>query len=135
MVQTRVHFGVGLILGIVVAAIFFHFFAPRYAVIKSDSGLMKQDKWTGESWQLQENKWVTVAEDKRDWKPVDEALMKALNMKDNGGSDSAKNRLRSLKEKYPVLEPFSDEDIMERIKYIYSKKIIVDLYLNEMKVQ
>ena len=35
MIQTRTHFGIGLVIGIVVTALFFQFFAPRYDVVES----------------------------------------------------------------------------------------------------
>lgn len=133
MIHARVHFGAGLILGIVIAAIFFHFFAPRYEVFQSDNETVKQDRWTGDSWRMEQNKWVAVTEDKRDWKPVDQALMDAIGMQKQEEGHSPKSRLSELRQKYPALEPFSDEDIMERIKHIYSKKIIVDLYLSKME--
>ncbi len=50
MIRTRTHFGIGLFIGIVVTALFFQFFAPRYDVIESDKMLIKQDKWSGNSW-------------------------------------------------------------------------------------
>jgi hypothetical protein len=33
-----------------------------------------------------------------------------------------------------VLASLSDEDVMERIKYLYARKIMVDLYLSQMEV-
>lgn len=131
MRQTRNHFGMGLAAGIILAALFFQFFAPRYAVIKTGDMLVKQDKWSGRSWQYDGDGWKEIEELAVDWKPVDRALVKALNLpgKEKDGAFSA--RISSLKEKYPVLESVSDDDIMERIKYIYARKIMVDLYFNK----
>jgi hypothetical protein len=136
--QNKFHFGAGLFLGVVVTAVFLHFFAPRYAVLDSDTGVVKHDKWTGNAWRYDGEKWEKIAEDSRDWKPVDAALMNALNIqekKNPAGSSSINDRLKALKKKYPVLETVSDEDVMERIKYLYARKIIVDLYLNQMEIK
>jgi allantoicase len=136
MIQTKVHFGAGLVLGIVVCAFFFQFFAPRYGVVKSDTGVVKQDKWTGNSWHYDGYSWKEIREDKQDWEAVDDALMDALNIKDSRtqSGNSLNARIQMLKAKYPVLASLSDEDVMERIKYLYARKIMVDLYLSQMEV-
>jgi hypothetical protein len=35
-----------------------------------------------------------------------------------------------LREKYPVLKELSDEDLLERIKLVYSKQVLVNVYLD-----
>ena len=135
MIKTRTHFGIGLFIGIVVTALFFQFFAPRYDVIKSDKMLIKQDKWSGNSWRYESDKWEKISDNTRDWKPIDEVLMKALNLTTKGTANSSDGQMASLKKKYPELEKISNEDIMERIKYIYARKIMVDLYFGNVNVK
>ena len=133
MIQTRTHFGIGLVIGIVVTALFFQFFAPRYDVVKSDKMLIKQDKWSGTSWRYEGDKWEKITDSTRDWGPVDEVLMKALNIPVRGDSNGSDAQMASLKQKYPELEKIANEDIMERIKYIYARKVMVDLYFSNVK--
>jgi hypothetical protein len=133
MIQSRAHFGIGLFVGIIVTALFFQFFAPRYDIIESDNKLIKQDKWSGESWKYQGNKWEKITEMTRDWEPIDDALTKALNISVDNNTDNSNARMVSLRKKYSVLEDISDEDIMERIKYVYARKIMVDLYFDKIK--
>jgi hypothetical protein len=131
VIRTRIHFGIGLFIGIVVTALFFQFFAPRYDVVESDKMLIKHDKWSGSSWRYEGDKWEKITDSTRDWKPVDEALMKALNIPAQGDTESSDGQMICLKKKYPELEKISNEDIMERIKYIYARKIMVDLYFSK----
>jgi hypothetical protein len=133
MIQSRAHFGIGLFVGIIVTALFFQFFAPRYDIIESDNKLIKQDKWSGESWKYQGNKWEKITEMTRDWEPIDDALTNALNIVADNNTDNSNARMVSLRKKYSVLEDISDEDIMERIKYVYARKIMVDLYFTKIK--
>ncbi len=134
MVHTKIHFAVGLLIGIIITACFFHFFAPRYEVLKSDDTLVKQDKWSGNSWIYKDNKWEKIIDAVRDWTPVDQALTDALNIASNTGTPTGSNkRIKALREKYPVLAGISDQEIESRIKNIYSKKILVDLYFSQIK--
>jgi hypothetical protein len=135
MVQTRTHFGIGLFIGIIVTALFFQFFAPRYEVIESDDMLVKQDKWSGNSWKYEGNKWEKITDVTRDWQPIDEALMNALKLPVNSDTNNSDVQMASLKQKYSVLEKLSDEDVMERIKYIYARKIMVDLYFSKANME
>jgi hypothetical protein len=135
MIRTRTHFGIGLFIGIVVTALFFQFFAPRYDVVESDKMLIKQDKWSGNSWRYEGDKWEKITDSTRDWKPVDEVLMKALNIAAKGDAESSDGQMVALKKKYPELEKISNEDIMERIKYNYARKVMVDLYFSKANVK
>ena len=56
MIKTRTHFGIGLFIGILVTALFFQFFAPRYDVVEADNLLIKHDKWSGDSWKYEGDK-------------------------------------------------------------------------------
>ena len=135
MNQTRAHFGIGLLIGIIVTAIFSLFFAPRYEIVESDKMIIKQDKWSGHTWRYQGNEWEKIVDSTRDWKPVDAVLVNALSFSAGGGANSSDVRMTSLKEKFPVLEDISNEDIMERIKYVYARKIMVDLYFSKADVK
>jgi len=135
MIKTRTHFGIGLFIGIVVTALFFQFFAPRYDVIESEKMLIKQDKWSGNSWRYEGDKWEKISDTTRDWKPVDAVLMKALNFTAKGENKGSDGQMSALKKKYPELEKISNEDIMERIKYIYARKVMVDLYFGNVNVK
>ncbi|MFH2090866.1 MAG: hypothetical protein ABIJ31_00695 [Pseudomonadota bacterium] len=97
--------------------------------------MIKHDKWSGSSWRYEGNKWEKITDVTKDWQPVDEVLMKALNIPAVGDANATNTHMLSLKKKYPVLETFSDEDIMERIKYIYARKIMVDLYFSNANVK
>ncbi len=131
MMQGRTHFGIGLCLGVVVTAVFFHFFAPRYEVVNSESATIKQDRWSGDTWRLEGDQWRKVMDTQMNWQPVDDALMKELNIPTQNDSQGPGRQIAALKKKYPVLETVSDEEIMERIKYIYARKIMVDLYFDK----
>lgn len=133
--QTKTHFGIGLFVGILVTALFFHFFAPRYEVTRSDDKLIKQDRWSGNSWRYSGAKWEKISDMNRDWKPIDEALMAALNLGGTGDSNNSDKQMAALKQKYPVLENIDNEDILERIKYIYARKVMVDMYFSKAKVE
>ena len=100
-----------------------------------DKMLIKQDKWSGNSWRYEGDKWVKISDTTRDWKPVDGVLMKALNLTSKGDAKGSDGQMAALKKKYPLLEEISNEDIMERIKYIYARKIMVDLYFSNVNVK
>ncbi len=133
--QTKTHFGIGLFVGILVTALFFHFFAPRYEVKRSDDKLIKQDRWSGNSWKYVGNKWEKITDVEREWKPIDDALMAALNLPGTDGSSNSDKQMAALKQKYSVLENLDDEEILERIKYIYARKIMVDMYFSQVKME
>jgi len=91
--------------------------------MKSDDMLIKQDKWSGTSWRYEGDKWEKITDSTRDWKPVDDVLMKELNISDKGDTSGFNWQMAPLKKKYPELEKISKEDIMERIRYIYSGRL------------
>jgi hypothetical protein len=135
MIQAKVHFGIGLFIGVFLTALFFQFFASRYDVIELDKMLIKQDKWSGNSWRYEDDQWGKITDSTRDWKPVDEVLMKAINMPADGGTNRSEGQTTSLKKKYPELEKIPNEDIIKRIKYIYARKIMVDFYFSKANVK
>ena len=119
-----------MLAGIVLATLFFQFFAPRYEILKLDQMVIKQDKRSGDSWRQEGGKWIEIEDSTIDWKPLDKVLLETLKISDHQQS----NPMASLRKKYPVLKEFSDEEIMERIKTIYAQKIMVDLYFNKIKL-
>ncbi len=128
------HFITGLVIGIITAALFFQFFAPRYTTNKSSGILIKNDKWTGDSWSFINNQWKKNMDVDQNWEGIDKALRNALNI-----SLDDSNRLKVLnilKKKHPLLENITDDDLLERIKIVYSKEILINLYLNNfLKLQ
>jgi hypothetical protein len=134
MTHEKAYFGIGLVVGIVLAGLFLYYFAPRYSTVKSGSNLIKQDRWTGRSWRYVDNQWKAIVDMNRDWTEIDQALRSALRLPfANVDTGSA---LIALKEKHRVLSDLSDEDLLERIKLVYSKQIICNMYLDSfMKAQ
>lgn len=128
-------FGVGFTIGILVTALFFYFFSQRYEVTESNLAIIKQDKWTGVSWQFEGNEWKKIQESKTNWDPVDNILVTALNISTDNCSNRGNRQVKALKSKYPALEAYKDEDIIERIKYIYARQVMLDLYFNQAKLK
>jgi hypothetical protein len=128
MAREKSYFVGGLFIGIVVASLFLFYFAPRYATVKSGDTLIRQDKWTGHSWRFVDNRWKAIGGQNYDWEKIDASLMSALRIP-FAEVDKAK-ALKLLREKYPNLKELSDDDLFERIKFVYSKQILVNLYLD-----
>ena len=78
MQQGKYNFAIGFIIGIIVSAVFFQFFAPRYSVVQSGDMLVKQDKWSGDSWKMAGSQWEKIVYSDRNWELIDEALRDAL---------------------------------------------------------
>ena len=128
MAREKLYLGIGLVIGIVIATIFFHLFAPRYATVKSGSTLIKQDRWSGKSWRFVDNQWKKTMSVDRDWQKVDQALREALRIPTKGLDTG--NALSLLREKYSVFKDIGDDELLERIKIVYSKEILCNLYLS-----
>jgi len=130
----KIKFGIGLGVGIILAAFFFLYFAPRYETMESSGMVVKQDRWSGDTWRLVNNEWKKIKDVKRDWARIDQMLRQALNLPNNEKErDKALNELRT---KYPALVEVSDDEILERIKFVYSREIMNELYLkNFLKIQ
>jgi len=127
-------FGIGFFVGILLAALFFLYFAPRYQAVDSNGVLYKHDRWTGDIWRYVDNEWKKVSQHDKDWKRIDDVLIQALNI--SGGDKLRAAALQQLKDKYPILKEFSDEEILERVKMVYAREILSSLYLeNFMKIQ
>ena len=119
----------GVIIGIVLAFLYFQFFAPRYEIKKTGLSTIRIDKWTGQSWRLVDNNWKRMLEMDENWQQIDKTLQEALGKPytqvDSGAA------LKSLRNKYPILNDLSDDELLERIKLVYSKLVLCNLYLTD----
>jgi len=90
--------------------------------------MLKQDTWTGRSWRLVDNEWKPMVGVNRDWDSIDKALLSALRIPfAEVNTDSALVRLR---EKHPILKELPDDELLERIKLVYSRQVLVNMYLD-----
>ncbi|MFC1534588.1 hypothetical protein ACFL7M_14635 [Thermodesulfobacteriota bacterium] len=119
----------GVLIGLIVAFFYFHYFAPRYEIKKTGLSMVKIDKWTGKSWRFVDNNWKKVLEIDASWKEVDRTLQEALKVPfvkvDSGAA------FKKLRESYPVLNGIPDDELQERIKLVYSKLVLVNMYLGD----
>ncbi len=122
-------FSIGLTAGILITVLFFQFFAPRFYTIESNGTIIKQDKWSGDSWRFVDNQWRKTMSIDQKWQQIDQTLKEALNISSSNRKDPV-NPLELLKNKYPILKDITDEELNERIKIVYSKEILSSLYLN-----
>ena len=128
MNRDKIYFVVGLLIGIGVAVLFLQYFAPRYSTVKTGETVIKQDRWTGQSWRYVDEQWKAIVGRTYDWEKIDKALRDALQVPfAKVDTDSA---LKLLRERHPTLKSLSDEDLLERIKVVYSKQILCNLYLD-----
>jgi hypothetical protein len=135
MSRDKMYFGVGFLAGIVVATLVLYYFAPRYTTVRGGETIIKQDRWTGQSWRYVDGQWKAIVGRDYDWERIDQALRDALHVPfANVDTGSA---LKLLREKYPTpLHGLSDEDLLERIKVVYSRQILCSLYLDSfLKVE
>jgi len=119
----------GIIIGLILAFLYFHFFAPRYETKKMGLSMIKIDKWTGQSWRFVDNNWKKILDMDEDWEKVDQALRGAL--KTPFAKADTGSGLRRLRENYPILKDIPDDELLERIKHVYSKIVLVNMYLND----
>ena len=124
----------GVVIGLALAFFYFHYFAPRYEIMKKGLSLIKIDRWTGQSWRFVDNNWKKMLDMDEDWEQVDRTLREALNIPfAQADTDSP---LLQLRDSYPILKDISDDELLERIKLVYSKQVLTNLYLNDfMKAQ
>lgn len=122
------YFLIGLVIGILLSGIFFYYFAPRYTTVKSGDSLLRQDTWTGRSWRFADNEWKSIVGVNRDWETIDKALVSALRIPfAEVNTDQA---IRQLQEKYPILKDLPNDELLERIKLVYSRQVLVNMYLD-----
>ena len=134
MTRDKTYFGFGLVIGLVIAALFFYYFAPRYKTVQAGDTLIKQDRWSGQSWRFADERWKPIMDVNRDWEKIDKALMQALGISTDGPSRTT--TLDLLRGKDDILKDLTGDELLERIKFVYSKEILVDLYLqNFLKSQ
>jgi len=129
MSKDKKYLVLGIVIGLVLAFFYFHFFAPRYEIDKSGLSTIKIDKWTGQSWRLINDEWKVMLETDEDLEKIDNTLLEVLHIPfAQVDSDSA---LKKLKDRYPALKDVSDDLLLERIKLVYSKQVLVNMYLGE----
>ena len=121
----------GIIIGMVLSFLYFNYFAPRYEIKKTPASTIKIDKWTGQSWRLVENNWKKMSDMDNNWELVDETLRKAININLPGAQVDSGAALKKLRERYPVLKDIPDYDLVDRIKLVYSKQVLVGMYLGD----
>jgi hypothetical protein len=121
----------GIIIGVVISYFFFNYFAPRYEIKKTAAFTMKVDKWTGDAWRLVDNNWKKMSDMDEEWELVDKTLCEAINMKLPIPKVDSNLGLKKLKDRYPVLKDIPDDDLLERIKLVYSKQVMVNMYLGD----
>ena len=129
MKNEKSYFGLGLIVGIIISALFLFYVAPRYNTVQSGENIIRQDKWTGSSWRYMDNQWKKISDVSRDWDSIDQALRNALNIP--FAKVNTENALSTLRKNYPVLKDVSDDELLERIKLVYSKQVVCNLYLKQ----
>ena len=129
MRNEKSYFGLGLIVGIIISALFLFYVAPRYNTVQSGENIIRQDKWTGSSWRYMDNQWKKISDVSRDWDSIDQALRNALNIP--FAKVNTENALSTLRKNYPVLKDVSDDELLERIKLVYSKQVVCNLYLKQ----
>lgn len=120
---------IGILIGLVLAFFYFHYFAPRYEIKKEGLSLVKIDKWTGESWRFIDNNWKKMINIDEDWVKIDQTLREALNIP-FAKVDTEKGLMR-LRKRYPILKDISDDELLERIKLVYSKQVLTNMYLSD----
>ena len=120
---------IGIIIGLVLAFFYFHYFAPRYEIKKKGLSLVKIDKWTGQSWRFVDNNWKKMINMDESWVKIDRTLREALNIP-FAKVDTGKGLMR-LRERYPILKDIPDDELLERIKLVYSKQVLTNMYLSD----
>jgi hypothetical protein len=120
---------IGLVIGLAAAFFYFNFFASRYELKKEGLSVIKLDKWTGQSWSLVNNSWKTMSVMDENWEDVDRTLSEALKIP--FAQVDSESALKKLKESHPNLKDIPDEELLERIKLVYSKMVMVNMYLGD----
>ncbi len=127
--NSRINLVIGIIIGIAISTSYFSFFASRYEIRNEGLSTIKVDKWTGLSWRMVDNDWKSMGYLDANLEDIDQTLREALNIP-TAGVDR-ENAVVLLKDKYPILKGLTDQELNERIKLVYSREILVDLYLND----
>ncbi len=122
---------IGIIIGIILSFLFFKYFAPRYEIGRTAVSTIKIDKWTGDSWRFVDNNWKKMSDIDENWELIDKTLGDAINMKLPIPKVDSNLGLKKLKDRYPVLKDIPDDDLLERIKLVYSKQVMVNMYMGD----
>mgnify|MGYP001026992865 CR=1 FL=1 len=130
MGKEKVYFVFGLVVGVVLAGVFLYSFAPRYTTVQNDGRIIKQDRWSGDAWQYSNGDWEKIVTSNYDWKKIDQALLEALDLPNP--LMERKKALSLLRSEAPILKQLSDDELLERIKYVHSKEIMINDYLNRI---
>ena len=119
---------IGIVIGLALAILYFQYFAPRYEVKEKGISIIKYDKWTGQSWRFVDNNWKKMADMDEDWEKVDKTLVSALKIPFADVDTVA--ALNKLRDQHPDLKDIPDDELLERIKLVYSKQVLCNLYLS-----
>ena len=124
----------GIVIGILLSFFYFTYFAPRYETRETPAITIKIDKWTGKSWRLVENNWKEMSNMDENWALIDKTLYEAININLPEAKVDSSAALKKLRERYPILKDIPDYDLLERIKLVYSKKMLVNMYLGDFLI-
>ena len=119
----------GIVIGLILSFFYFHLFAPRYEIEKTGASAVKIDKWTGQSWRFEDNKWKKMLDLDDEWEKVDDALRETLNIP--FAQVDINSALKRLRETNSIFKDISDEELLERIKIVYSKQVLCNMYLKD----
>jgi hypothetical protein len=119
----------GIVIGILLSFLYFNFFAPRYEITKTAVSTIKIDKWTGQSWRFVDNNWKKMIDADEDWELIDKTLGEAISINIPEAQVDSSAALKKLRDRYPIFKDIPDYDLLERIKLVYSKQLLVNLYL------
>ena len=119
--------GIGFVAGVFLAVVLLLYVALRYEVVRTAESVIKQDAWSGKSWCLVNDAWMPVSEQEKGWRDVDRALSRALNI--STAKVDIDDALQALRNKYPVLQEVPTKELLQRIKVVYSNKLLSSLYL------
>ena len=131
MVNSKKSLICGIIIGIILSFLYFKFFAPRYEIEKTALYTVRIDKWTGDTWRLVDDNWKKMINIDEDWELIDKTLAKAIHINIPEAQVDSEPALKKLKDKYPVLQDIPDYDLLERIKLVYGKQVLVGMYLGD----
>ena len=120
---------IGLVIGLALAFFYFNFIASRYEIKKEGLSIVKLDKWTGQTWSLVNDNWKKIVVSDENWEEVDKTLSEALKIP--FAQVDSQSALKKLKESYPALKDIPDDELLERIKQVYSKMVMVNMYLGD----
>jgi len=129
MKKEKITLIMGVLIGLAISFFYYTFFASRYELKKEGLSMIKLDKWTGQTWTLVNNNWKKSVVIDESWEEIDRTLSEALKIP--FAEVDSEYALEKLKETYPVLKDIPDDELLERIKLVYSKRVMVNMYLGD----